>query len=76
MAAHMRGQRVKFLRSAVRLRSDSADGRRLNIFITTNSHGVPSISSGASPYQPAGNSGGTDVPPSWPFWAQQGASRV
>lgn len=36
---------VKFLRSAVRSGSDSADGKTMNIFITQNSHGaaVPAL---------------------------------
>lgn len=73
---HTHTQRVKFLHSAVRSGSDSADGKTMNIFIIQNSRGAPGLSSRASPYQPAGNPDATNVLPSWPFWALQGACRV
>lgn len=76
MHTHARTHRVKFLHSAGRSGSDSADGKTMNIFIIQNSRGAPGLSSRASPYQPAGNPDATNVLPSWPFCALQGACRV
>lgn len=78
MRAYTPAHEVECLCLAVRSVGDSADGKTMNIFSssTKNPMVLLDLSSRASPYQPAGNTGVTDILPSWPFCAWQRASRV
>lgn len=67
---------VEFLCLAVRSGSASADGKKWISSSTKNPMVLLDLSSRASPYQPAGNTGATNILPSRPFCAWQRASRV